>query len=146
VSRGSTVCWGDSTGTNYPEESWELTKYLFTPEALEAYWQILWVAPPSRLSVVTSDAFKDITGLSAGGIEYPGIDSEEEFELLERWIVTTLENGWDTQEGLGDNFNVLAREMDAAIESVMIEGSSVGIEEAINAAVENANKEIVLNR
>ena len=103
VSRGSTVCWGDSTGTKYPEESWELTKYLFTPEALEAYWQILWVAPPSRLSVVTSDAFKNITGLTAGGIDYPGIDSEEEFDRVEGWIVTTLTNGWDTQECLGDN-------------------------------------------
>ena len=146
VSRGSTVCWGDSTGTKYPEESWELTKYLFTPEALEAYWQILWVAPPARLSVVTSDAFRNITGLSAGGIEYPGIDSEEEFDRVESWIVTTLTNGWDTQEGLGDNYNILQREMNAAIESVMIEGSDVSVEQAIDTAVENTNKEIALNR
>ena len=78
------------------------------------------MAPPARLSVVQSDAFKNITGMSSGGIEYPGIDSEEEFERVERWIVTTLENGWDTQECLGDNQSILEREMDAAIEAVPV--------------------------
>lgn len=146
VSRGSTVCWGVSTGTEYMDQSWDLAKYLFSPEALEAYWQILWVAPPSLLSVVQSDAFKNITGLSSGGIDYPGIDSEEEFERVCRWIVTTLENGWDTQEGLGDNYNILQREMNAAIESVLVEGSTVSVEEAIDTAVENTNREIELNR
>ncbi|HXF62303.1 MAG TPA: extracellular solute-binding protein, partial [Caldilineaceae bacterium] len=145
-SRGSTVCWGVSTGAEDFEQSWDLAKYLFTPEALEAYWQILWVAPPARLSVVQSEAFKQVTGLSSGGIDYPGIESEEEWNRLSRWIVTTLENGWDTQEGLGDNFNILQREMDAAIEQVLVPGSTISVEEAIDTAVANTNNEIDLNR
>jgi len=36
--------------------------------------------------------------------------------------------------------------MNAAIESVMIEGSDVSVEQAIDTAVENTNKEIALNR
>jgi multiple sugar transport system substrate-binding protein len=145
-SRGSTVCWGVSTGSKELETAWDLSKYLYTPEALEAYWQILWVAPPARLSVVKSDAFKEITGLSSGGIDYPGIDSEEEWTRVEKWIVTTLENGWDTQESLGDGYSILQREMNAAIESVMVKDSTVSVEDAINTAVENTNREIELNR
>jgi len=145
-SRGSTVCWGVSTGTPEMDKSWDLAKYLFSPEALVSYWQILWVAPPARLSVVKSDAFKNITGLSSGGIDYPGIDSEEEWERVSRWIVTTLENGWDTQECLGDNQTILEREMNAAIESVLVKDSTLAVEDAINTAVENTNREIELNR
>jgi multiple sugar transport system substrate-binding protein len=144
-SRGSTVCWGVSTGAEDFEQAWDLAKYLYTPEALEAYWQILWVAPPARLSVVQSDAFKNITGMTSGGIDYPGVDSEDEWQRLSAWIVTTLENGWDTQDGLGDNYNILQLEMNAAIESVMVEGSTISIEEAIDTAVANTNNEIELN-
>jgi multiple sugar transport system substrate-binding protein len=145
-SRGSTVCWGVSTGAEDLELAWDLAKYLYTPEALLAYWQILWVAPPARLSVVTSEGFKTITGLSSGGIDYPGLSDADEWEQKSRWIVTTLENGWDTQEFTGDNYNILAREMDAAIEAVLVPGSTMSVEEAIDQAVANTNKEIELNR
>lgn len=145
-SRGSSCCWGVSTGSKFMDPSWELAQYVYSPEALEDYWQILWVAPPALLSVVQSDAFKQISGLNSGGIDYPGIADEEEWNRLSKWIVTTLSNGWDTQECLGDNQTILEREMNAAIESVMIKDSTVSVEEAINKAVENTNNEIELNR
>jgi multiple sugar transport system substrate-binding protein len=145
-SRASSCAWGISTGTKELETAWDLAKYLYTPEAQVAYWQILWVAPPARLSVVKSPDFKQVTGMTAGGIEYPGLADEAEFERKCRWIVTTLENGWDTQEFVSDSTHILSRELDAAIQAVLVPGSKLDVREAIDTAVANTNKEIELNR
>jgi len=147
-SRASSCVWSISTKTDHFDTCWELCKYLLTPEVSEAYWQILWVAPPADLRVVKSEAFKNITGLTAGGIEYPGLnlDDPNDFETKSRWIVTTLDEGWDTQEWCGDNWNILAREMDAAIESVLVPESPADVKQAIDQAVENTNREIELNK
>jgi len=148
VSRGSSCCWGTSTGTPDKELIWKISSgYLLTKEAQLDYWQILWVAPPPSLSVIKSEDFKKVKGLSAGGIEYPGYDPNDatEFDRMDKWIVTTLSNGWDTQECLGDNQTILEREMVAAIQSVLVKDSTVSVKEAIDGAVKRTNDEIKAN-
>lgn len=57
------VLWGVSSHSANPRKSWEMIRWMTSREQSLRYWDNLRVAPPARLSVVRSEAFRSTRGL-----------------------------------------------------------------------------------
>lgn len=57
------VLWGVSAHSANPRQAWEMIRWMTSREQSLRYWDSLRVAPPARLSVVRSDAFRSTAGL-----------------------------------------------------------------------------------
>lgn len=57
------VLWGVSSHSANPRQAWEMIRWMTNQEQSLRYWDNLRVAPPARLSVVQSEAFRSTTGL-----------------------------------------------------------------------------------
>ncbi len=139
VVRGSSCTFAIYKNTKHPEAAWELTKFLTSKEALTKYWQVLWVAAPASYSATNSESFKNVSGYKG---DIPGIKSEEEYKDKVSWIVDTFNNKWDTQEWIGTYQSLYWTEVDNAIQSVLVEGSTVSPADALKKAEEAINQNI----
>lgn len=89
-SIAGSVVWAISSRSRNKLEGWRMIRWLTDhPQAL-AYWEMLRVAPPAHLGVVSSPAFRSTAGIPAPGRpgEYlvPPMP-EERFEDRARWLV-----------------------------------------------------------
>ncbi len=57
------VLWSISAHSKSPRKAWEMIKWMTSQEQAVRYWDTLRVAPPARLSVVQSEAFRSTHGL-----------------------------------------------------------------------------------
>jgi multiple sugar transport system substrate-binding protein len=115
----STSCfWAVSSQTKHPEAAWKLVKFLSSTEALERYWQYLWVAPPARWSALRSPKFREVTGAEG---RIPGLESEEEFEEKCGWITEVLENGWTSVEVCNPYTNRLMLHLNEAVDRALLQ-------------------------
>ena len=63
VVSGSVV-WAVSVHSEHKELAWRMIKWMADREQSRLYWDALRVAPPARLSVIRSEAFKETRGLT----------------------------------------------------------------------------------
>jgi multiple sugar transport system substrate-binding protein len=82
------VLWGISSRAAHKDEAWRMLRWLIAPEQAEVYWDKLRVAPPARLSVVQSEAFRSTSGLKRrdGSWEVPPMPPER-FQDRAAWIL-----------------------------------------------------------
>lgn len=133
----STSCyWAISSQCRHPEAAWKLVKFLSSTEALEQYWQTLWVAPPARWSALRSERFRHIAGMPG---KVPGLP-DAEWEEKCRWIRDCLENGWTKVEENGPYSDILRSHLGKAVDRVMLENADPAAE--LRAGVAAANRQI----
>lgn len=142
TTRSQSSSFGVSKDSDYPDEAWELVKFLTEKEQLDEYWQSLWVAAPARLSSMEDDeAFRNVVGVPDADV--PGIDSDEEFDEKIGYLKETIDNGWLNQEWVSPYQNYFFSEVDNAIQSVLVDGADP--EEALTKAAESINSSIEQN-
>ncbi|MFN3649798.1 MAG: ABC transporter substrate-binding protein [Armatimonadota bacterium] len=138
ASSVSTSCyWALSRDTKHPEAAWKLAKFLSSKEALEKYWQFLWVAPPARWSALRSPKFREVTGAEG---KIPGIDTAEEFEEKCGWIPQVLEQGWTTVEFCNPYSDRMMLHLQEAVDRALLEKVDPAV--ALRTAAEKINTEI----
>lgn len=73
------VLWAISAHSQNPQKAWEMIKWITNRQQSIKYWDVLRVAPPARISVVTSDSFKYTTGIttSDGIIRVPAMTADK---------------------------------------------------------------------
>ncbi len=88
---GSSVLWCVSTHAEDPELAWEMIRWMTSREQSLRYWDTLRVAPPARLSVIASPAFRQTAGLvdADGEIVSPPMPASR-FEDRGRWLLHGL--------------------------------------------------------
>lgn len=137
MSVSSSCFWGISSKTRHPKEAWKLVKFLSSTEALVKYWQVLWVAPPSRWSSLRSAGFRNVTGVEG---RIPGIPTQAEFDEKCGWISQVLENGWTTMEMCSPYIDRASLRLREAVDRVLLEGADPQV--ALHNAAVATNKQI----
>jgi multiple sugar transport system substrate-binding protein len=137
VVTARSVLWAVNKESKHPDAAFKLAEFLSSKEALTKYWQTLWVAPPARYSAVESKEFQNVTGFK----DIPGMKPEE-YKDKAAWIVDTFDNEWDTQEWIGPHQAIYEKEVDNAIQSVLVNGSKVTPKKALEKAAKNINNTI----
>ncbi len=81
------VLWGISSHSESPRKAWEMIKWMTSEQQSLRYWDTLRVAPPARISVVQSEAFRSTNGLVTddGVVRVPPM-SREQYPLRARWL------------------------------------------------------------
>lgn len=137
MSSSGSCFWAVGSQTKHPEAAWKLVKFLSSKEALEEYWQYLWVAPPARWSALKSPEFRQVTGAEG---KIPGLDSETEFAEKCAWIPQVLENGWTSVEWCSPYTDRMLLHLREAVDRVLLEqGDS---QAALSTAARKINEEI----
>ena len=57
------VLWAVGAHSTEPRLAWEMIRWMTSREQSLRYWDMLRVAPPARLSVIRSDAFRETRGI-----------------------------------------------------------------------------------
>ncbi|MCC6676218.1 MAG: sugar ABC transporter substrate-binding protein [Phycisphaerales bacterium] len=81
------VLWGISSHSRNKREAWRMLRWLVAKEQSLEYWDTLRVAPPARMSLLTSDAFRTTRGLrrADGSWEVPPL-TPGRFEARAGWL------------------------------------------------------------
>lgn len=81
------VLWAVSAHSAHPRKAFEMIKWMTNQEESMRYWQTLRVAPPARLSVMESEAFRSTTGLvdAYGIVRIPPMPRGR-YDDLARWL------------------------------------------------------------
>lgn len=96
------VLWAISSHSANPRKAWEMIKWITSEEQALRYWDTLRVAPPARLSVVQSDAFRSTSGLITddGVLRVPPM-SREEYPSRAAWLEYAVTSNPQTGEAPG---------------------------------------------
>lgn len=81
------VLWGISSYSRHKPEAWRFLRWLVSKEQALQYWDTLRVAPPARVSLLDSPAFRSTRGLprEGGGWEVPPM-TPERYEDRAAWL------------------------------------------------------------
>lgn len=137
MSVSSSCFWGISSKTRHPKEAWKLVKFLSSKDALIKYWQVLWVAPPSRWSALRDEGFRHVSGADG---RIPGIPTQKEFEEKCGWISQVLENRWTTTEMSSPYLDRVSLHLREAIDKVLLQNADPA--KALKEAARKANRQI----
>jgi len=101
VMTGS-VLWAISSHSEHKEMAWRMIKWMTSREQSLRYWETLRVAPPARMSVVTSPEFRSTTGLidEDGRVWVPPM-TEEEYPDRAAWLEYAITPDPETGERPG---------------------------------------------
>lgn len=85
------VLWAVSAHSDNPRKAWEMIKWMTGREQSLLYWDALRVAPPARLSVVNSEAFRSTAGIvtEAGQVRVPGMPRQL-FDERAAWLLYAM--------------------------------------------------------
>ena len=132
--------FGVSSQSKAQDAAYLLASFMQTTESLIKYWIFTWVAPPARLSSMRSPDFKKIVGIPG---TVPGVTSEDEFAQKCGWIPYSVEKeGFIQTEWVSPWYGTWLREGQAAMDAVLIPGSTVKAADALKKAAGNVNKYI----
>jgi len=92
VTLGGSTLWALSVDSKHKQIAWEFIKFLSSKEESLKYWDTLWVAPPSRLSVVFDERFKSTTGITVDGMVLTPALKRSEFEDKCAWLLEGFQN------------------------------------------------------
>lgn len=137
MSVSGSCFWAVSSQTKHPEAAWKLVKFLSSKEALEEYWQYLWVAPPARWSALNSPKFRQVTGAEG---KIPGLSGEAEFEEKCAWISQVLENGWTSVEWCSPYTDRMMLHLREGVDRALLEHEDPAV--ALRTAARKINEEI----
>lgn len=137
MSVSGSCYWAISSQTRHPAEAWKLVKFITSTDALVKYWQVLWVAPPSRWSSLRAAGFEQVTGVEG---RIPGIESPTEFKEKCEWVREVLENGWTTMELTNPYLGKASLHLHEAVDRVLLEGEDPAA--ALKQAAEQTNRDI----
>lgn len=85
------VLWAISAHSRHTEMAWRMIKWMTGREQSLAYWQLLRVAPPARVSVVRSAAFRETPGLvDADGRVWVHPMPRERFDDRAAWLLDAI--------------------------------------------------------
>ena len=93
------VLWAVSVHSEHKRQAWRMVKWLIARERALAYWDTLRVAPPARLSLIGTPAFKETAGIvdpRTGAVIVPPMPRElypARAEWLEYAITPDSETG-----------------------------------------------------
>ncbi len=136
----ASCCFALNAQSEYSQEAWKLLKFLTSTEALMDYWQKTWVTAPSRLSVLNSPDFKNVTGVPG---YIPAIETEQEFVEKVQWIYDILKNGWFTMEYAGPYFTQLFPfPLMPALDSVFLKEGRKDVKEMLDKLQADVNSNI----
>ncbi|MCG3198213.1 MAG: sugar ABC transporter substrate-binding protein [Candidatus Omnitrophica bacterium] len=148
VSVGGSTLWAISSDSRNKEVAWEFIKFVNSPENLHKYWDMLWVAPPSRLSVLFSEKFKFTSGLARNGeVFIPGFPRES-FEDLAGWMLEALSVNPETGkrrvtlEDASRYGELYARRLQVALDRIFLPESTYDPETELRRCAEDINLEI----
>lgn len=81
------VLWGISAHSQSPRKAWEMIKWMTSEQQSLRYWDTLRVAPPARMSVVQSEAFRSTKGLVTddGIVRVPPMSSAQ-YSTRAAWL------------------------------------------------------------
>jgi ABC-type glycerol-3-phosphate transport system substrate-binding protein len=93
------VLWAVSAHSDNPRKAWEMIKWMTNREQSLRYWDALRVAPPSRLSVVRSEEFRETSGIvtPGGRVRVPGMPREL-FDERAAWLMYAMTPHAETGE------------------------------------------------
>lgn len=85
------VLWAVSAHSQNKELAWRMIKWMTSHEQSLAYWHLLRVAPPARVSVMQSNAFRSTPGLidEAGRVWVPPM-SADDFDDKAAWLLDAI--------------------------------------------------------
>jgi multiple sugar transport system substrate-binding protein len=139
---GGSCLWAISAHSPHKDLAWEFIKFLISKESNEKYWDVLWVAPPARLSAVFANSFRDTGGITdQGKVLIPPL-KREEFEEKAAWMLENLRQGCVHIDQYGLYSPDLNRHLDIAIQKVMLPGSKVSPQEALDQCVKEVHQTI----
>jgi ABC-type glycerol-3-phosphate transport system substrate-binding protein len=101
------VLWAISAHSPRKREAWAMIRWMTGPEQSLRYWDALRVAPPARVSVVRSPAFRVTHGLvDADGSRRTPAMGPGQFDARARWLFAALDP--DPVTGLTPGFVAVA--------------------------------------
>ncbi len=124
------VLWGISSHSESPRKAWEMIKWMTSEQQSLRYWNALRVAPPARISVVQSEAFRSTNGLATddGVVRVPPM-SREQYPLRARWLEYAITP--DPQTGDRPGFVEAARyqmDLQTAITNALVAAVRDGVD------------------
>lgn len=118
---GGSVLWAISAHSDHPELAWRMIKWMTSKAGSLAYWETLRVAPPARLSVMQSDAFRSTPGLvGEDGTLWVHPMPPQRFEDRAAWLLHGV--GLDPETGVAPVFVPVApyqKDLEDAIEAML---------------------------
>jgi len=152
VTLGGSTCWALSSDSKHKETAWELITFLTSKESSLKYWDTLWVAPPSRLSIVFDERFKSTSGVTVDGVELIPALERSDFDDKAAWLLEGF--GTDEATGLprtsleysGLYYETLASRLQIALDRIFLPDSPYDPEEEIRQCVRDVNLQIAQQR
>ncbi len=138
------VLWAISAHGNHKDAAWRMIRWMTEPEQSLRYWDALRVAPPARLSVVGSEAFRRTSGLAAAdGTVWVHPMSRERFEDRAAWLLAAIAP--DPATGRAAGFVPVAtyqKDLEDAIEAMLKRAVSPSRTETLWQLLENAARSV----
>jgi len=146
---GGSCIWAMSAHSKHKDLAWEFIRFLSSRESNERYWDILWVAPPARRSVVYGDAFRSAAGLTAdgGSVLIPPL-KREEFDEKAAWMLENLRvdpaigKNAVMMDPYGPYSEDLGTHLGVALSRYMLPHSTEGAQTVLDECVENVHQDI----
>lgn len=144
------VLWGISSRAKHKPEAWEMLRWLIADEQAAAYWDVLRVAPPANLAVLTSPAFRSTRGVPidpgnpSRGYEVMPMRAED-FPAKAAWLLYAVTPDAATGEppGFLISHPLLAdlyAEIEAMLRDYLRPESPLGAQEALDAVVRRVHE------
>ena len=152
VTIGGMTCWAISADSPNKEAAWELVKFLSSKEGSLKYWDTLWVAPPSRRSVVFDERFKSTTGVTVDGVVLTPALKREDFADKSAWLLDGF--GADpatgaprvTLEYASRYYETLAARLQIALDRIFLPDSTFDPAGELRRCAQDVNMEIAQQR
>jgi ABC-type glycerol-3-phosphate transport system substrate-binding protein len=133
------VLWAVSAHSANKERAWQMIKWMTDQEQSLAYWDLLRVAPPARLSVLHSPEFRATPGLvDADGREWVRPMAREQFDDRAAWLIAGVTPGVDGVAPVfvpvGPYQRDLEEAIDAMLKRAMEPGRRASLEELLSSA------------
>ncbi len=124
------VLWAISSHSEEPRKAWEMIKWMTNREQSLRYWDALRVAPPARISVVQSEAFRSTPGLVTedGVVRVPPM-RREQYPLRAAWLEYAITP--DPQTGRRPGFVEASRyqmDLQSAITNALVAAVRDGVD------------------
>jgi len=105
VAVGHSVLWAISAHAEHKDAAWEMIRWMTGPEQSLRYWDVLRVAPPSRVSVVRSEGFRQTAGLVVEGEVLSPPMPRAAFDARAAWLLQGMQPHPETGEAPGRIFS-----------------------------------------
>jgi multiple sugar transport system substrate-binding protein len=152
VTIGGMTCWAMSADSRNKQAAWELIRFLSSKEGSLKYWDTLWVAPPSRRSVVFDERFKSTSGVTVNGVALTPALRRGDFADKAAWLLDGFRDDPATSqprvtlEYASRYYETLAARLQVALDRIFLPDSRFDPAEELRKCAADVNTEIEQQR